>query len=862
MADESFEIESEVRSKYGAEGLKSFSDKCRDIEFANQQIEYMAARSVGLSMFARAPLIDFAQWEQQFGVLVETRQATQTRPFEETEWILRQVNKYGREKEEAASDWKQKLAGPWKRDYAGHGGKIRLWLPSKEYEEKGSSQFIQGASKEVSKSKKNPKEFELEAFRLHAVEAGFNHGHSFFGGVPMSTDDDDEQADGEPSSQAQQPVPQKRKAVADTLDASEDEADAGSANKKKPRKASNLPAARASFFESVSKQFLPKVASITSKVDEAKKVQEEEHASPKPESATDITTRKLYLDALAAAVKVATAWLDAAKLSAAVQEHNEACKDDVEKQVSVEKEESLSTQSSAWQWLLSNAGSAVRLERADFLRGREMMEKFVNNIPSCELDETKLDKQRLIWRRMFASLSQLDSSLKKCTGDVSKHVKALASSREREAKKLKDKEAKDAAAKHLSTVQERISKAKADGADMPGIFKMQVDDLAKVKTCKQDALTSDMDVTQPLVLEKGKHVGTWANTATCLQVLTNFGGRYKKVPNIEELGKVNQPFQAKAGKEPTELFFNELLKSVKPYLVDLSEVASAWTTTSWMFGLLPKRIFIQATPNCAAMLRTLQYGEVEIYLFPILHFVSALKTAGMTVPSSFSELEKAVEDLSSETWKQLSKDIGLTYHTLSKEQVLYVPTGYMTVERSSSSPMIYGARKSFFLVDAKSAVVSLYALCVELSSKDGKNVDKMNEVLGCLKSETYNGSACDERVCPVCQNNGTNLTAEWTCDCPITHQGERCEYLRCPGDCNNAGDCDKFTGVCACFDGYDAGLQIASSSRVFMRLVPITNAIELSLTWGLLGYDVDNKSAPDYDYNFDLFDPEVQVLGP
>ena len=97
---------------------------------------------------------------------------------------------------------------------------------------------------------------------------------------------------------------------------------------------------------------------------------------------------------------------------------------------------------------------------------------------------------------------------------------------------------------------------------------------------------------------------------------------------------------------------------------------------------------------------------------------------------------QAVEDLSSETWKQLSKDIGLTCHTLSKEQVLYVPTGYMTVERSSSSPMIYGARKSFFLVDAKSAVVSLYALCVELSSKDGKNVDKMNEVLGCLKSAT------------------------------------------------------------------------------------------------------------------------------
>ncbi|OLP74257.1 hypothetical protein AK812_SmicGene46260 [Symbiodinium microadriaticum] len=188
---------------------------------------------------------------------------------------------------------------------------------------------------------------------------------------------------------------------------------------------------------------------------------------------------------------------------------------------------------------------------------------------------------------LFTSLSQLESSLKKCTADVSKHVKALASSRKREAKKLKDKEAKNAAAKQLSTVQERITKAKADGADMPGMFKMQVDDMAKVKTCTNDALTSDMDLTQLLVLE------------------------YKKVSNIEELGKVNQPFQTKAGKEPTELFFNELLK------------------------------------------------PVETYLFPILRFVIALKTAGITVPSSFSELEK-----------------------------------------------------------------------------DGKNVDKMNEVLGCLKSAT------------------------------------------------------------------------------------------------------------------------------
>ena len=64
----------QVSKKYGPEGLKAFSDKCRDIEFANSQIEFMAKKSIGLAMFARAPLIDFVEWEQKFGVLVQKKE--------------------------------------------------------------------------------------------------------------------------------------------------------------------------------------------------------------------------------------------------------------------------------------------------------------------------------------------------------------------------------------------------------------------------------------------------------------------------------------------------------------------------------------------------------------------------------------------------------------------------------------------------------------------------------------------------------------------------------------------------------------------------------------------------------------------
>ncbi len=107
-----------VKAK-GEEAAKAYMERCRDMEFANGQIAYMMKLSIGLPMFARAPLIDFVKWEQEFGVLVETKHGVQTQPFEEEQWIIRQVQKFGRPGEAMELEWKQKLAGPWKRDNLG-----------------------------------------------------------------------------------------------------------------------------------------------------------------------------------------------------------------------------------------------------------------------------------------------------------------------------------------------------------------------------------------------------------------------------------------------------------------------------------------------------------------------------------------------------------------------------------------------------------------------------------------------------------------------------------------------------------------------------------------------------------------------
>lgn len=128
----------------------------------------------------------------------------------------------------------------------------------------------------------------------------------------------------------------------------------------------------------------------------------------------------------------------------------------------------------------------------------------------------------------------------------------------------------------------------------------------------------------------------------------------------------------------------------------------------------------------------------------------------------------------------------------------------------------------------------------------------------CVCEDTYNGLDCSERICPSCQNNGScleggqDLESPWTCNCPEPFVGRMCELLQCPGDCNGGGDCDNMTGRCTClmgFKGHDCSIKD----------VPLTNAIEILLVFGLKGYQATNRSAPSYDASVRLLDPTAQV---
>ena len=59
---------------------------------------------------------------------------------------------------------------------------------------------------------------------------------------------------------------------------------------------------------------------------------------------------------------------------------------------------------------------------------------------------------------------------------------------------------------------------------------------------------------------------------------------------------------------------------------------------------------------------------------------------------------------------------------------LYIPSGYFVLESVDMGPLCFGIRKSFFLHSSKNVYMKAKALMVA----DGRDVKKMDEILGCF----------------------------------------------------------------------------------------------------------------------------------
>ena len=142
-------------------------------------VQTWAEKNIASGLF-RGGTVNWGEWNERFGLETSVTEGSRTTPFEKIQYLLRQQKKFGRSEAEALSLWNQAVASDAKRDYKGFQGQIRLWLPKEDYVLKESKRYVDQAAVEGSNRKKNVREADRDAMRLHVGELSTNFGHEFF----------------------------------------------------------------------------------------------------------------------------------------------------------------------------------------------------------------------------------------------------------------------------------------------------------------------------------------------------------------------------------------------------------------------------------------------------------------------------------------------------------------------------------------------------------------------------------------------------------------------------------------------------------------------------------------------------------
>jgi hypothetical protein len=230
----------------------------------------------------------------------------------------------------------------------------------------------------------------------------------------------------------------------------------------------------------------------------------------------------------------------------------------------------------------------------------------------------------------------------------------------------------------------------------------------------------------PCLITGAEAIQIWLDDPVVQTVMGSYAAKYKKEPDFNTQLKTTQPFKAKQGMEQTEKMFGTVLASVSSQVVDLSTIAATWNTTSWMFGCMPSKEVVAATPNSCGMLRLIMWGDIDSFMVKssFVDTLSGNSTTGMT------DTCKQMKNLSDADVKALkAKNVPIYQISQTKGTVLYMPMGWILLDRHGVSPLIYGCRKSLMIKGSMTSESTMnYTFNKQLLARDKKSVDRMEAI--------------------------------------------------------------------------------------------------------------------------------------
>ena len=142
------------------------------------------------------------------------------------------------------------------------------------------------------------------------------------------------------------------------------------------------------------------------------------------------------------------------------------------------------------------------------------------------------------------------------------------------------------------------------------------------------------------------------------------------------------------------------------------------------------------------LIRLLVTGEIEVHAFNASELVRCFEKIGEPI-KDFDDLKNKVAAINEERLQKfIQEGLVLWHHKQVKEQMLYIPAGWVCCERVSSGagvPSVYALRKSYFFNSR--AATEGYKQIVQLMKASGRDVAKMEEVAQLISAGAGDSSA-------------------------------------------------------------------------------------------------------------------------
>ena len=377
--------------------------------------------------------------------------------------------------------------------------------------------------------------------------------------------------------------------------------------------------------------------------------------------------------------------------------------------------------------LVKNAEPQIRLYNGDLELISLVMLEFYQHLLSSASSPAWLVAFESECKSLWSVQDVFQKSLVRISTDVLSYI----SQKERTAARNQERKRKEDESRAAKTqrAQAKAHAAMVKQAKAHGHAVFGVDDKLFQSFADRSVMNNvDEHLPEPWVWKGCESCKSWRNHPNVSLRLSEFGGSYKQAASFKADGRSQAPILRNQGKQESDILWSSVFPSKS--ILDITKIpeGTSFMQNCWWFGYDPKNSWAHFAPNGAGMIRCIASGQMRIICFPVADVQETMRAKGMTV--NLDELTQFVLSLTKE-----DPLVGKGYAVnVSQDDVVYIPPGMILCEKSSSSALLYGGRKSYILKNED--CMQSYQGCIDMLKASSRDPSKMESVVELYKTVT------------------------------------------------------------------------------------------------------------------------------